>query len=268
MNNSWIRHETRLGQVIHRTYCCAAKQLSSKQTFQQSTTRLRRYRIQLLACIDPQIGINRGILSQQPPSFCRTFAKQSNNKPNDDTKQNHETRISNNRKALMLSWMQEWKSPPNIITSIRILSAPFLSYFIVHEYYEWALWGCFVASVSDWMDGWMARTFSMNTVLGSYLDPLADKALVNTVAVSLWYVQLLPTPLVALWALRDVGLCIGTVRYVTRVLDEEKWTSPFQVSATPMSKLNTSFQFVTLSVALLQPIYGIDPSVLEAFWYV
>lgn len=154
---------------------------------------------------------------------------------------------------------------------MRILSTPYLSYLIVTEQYEWALCGCFVASVSDLIDGWMARTFDMNTVLGSYLDPLADKALVNTVAVSLWYVQLLPTPLVALWALRDAGLCLGTYRYVAGMTEREKFvanpgTTPLKVSATKISKVNTGLQFVTLSAALLQPIYGLDPMLLQSFW--
>ena len=111
----------------------------------------------------------------------------------------------------------------------------------------------------------------MNTVLGSYLDPLADKALVNTIAVSLWYVELLPTPVVALWALRDVGLCIGTYRYVAGMTERERFvanpgTTPLKVSATKISKVNTGLQFVTLSTALLQPIYGVDPLLLQSFW--
>jgi phosphatidylglycerophosphate synthase len=197
----------------------------------------------------------------------RTLA--SNSKQRSDEKT--DPPVVRNRRDFVESWIQQLRSPPNVITSLRILSTPYISYLIIYEHYEWALCGCCAASASDVIDGWMARKFNMTTVLGSYLDPLADKALINVVALSLWYVQILPAPLVALWAIKDLGLCIGTYKYVARVTDKDTFvtnpaTTPLKVSATQISKVNTGLQFITLSVALLQPVYGVDPVLLQSFW--
>lgn len=199
--------------------------------------------------------------------WSRTFANNSKQPKDEKT----EPPVVRNRRDLVISWIQQLRSPPNIITSLRILSTPYISYLIIYQHYEWALCGCFAASASDLIDGWMARRFNMTTVLGSYLDPLADKALINVVALSLWYVEILPAPLVALWALKDLGLCIGTYNYVARVTDKETFvtnpaTTPLKVSATQISKFNTGLQFITLSVALVQPVYGVDPVLLQSFW--
>lgn len=64
------------------------------------------------------------------------------------------------------NWAQQLKSPPNIITSLRILSTPYLSFLIVSEQYDAALGGCLIAGLSDFMDGFLARRYNMKTVLG------------------------------------------------------------------------------------------------------
>lgn len=255
MLSGWIRH----GTTVH----CTLRRTSATSVL--TTQRFRALGYLVRADIHLRRGLHEN--HQLVGRSFRTYST-SSQRPSDDGKKEAPIR---NRRDLLISWMHQLRSPPNIITSMRILSTPYLSYLIVAEHYEWALCGCFVASASDLIDGWIARTFSMNTVLGSYLDPLADKTLVNTVAVSLWYVELLPTPLVALWALRDVGLCIGTYRYVALMTEKERYvanpgTTPLKVSATRISKVNTGMQFITLSAALLQPIYGMDPIMLQSFW--
>ena len=43
---------------------------------------------------------------------------------------------------------------------------------------EYAVAGLFVAGLSDWADGFVAKSYAFQSVLGSYLDPLADKAVI------------------------------------------------------------------------------------------
>jgi cardiolipin synthase len=172
-------------------------------------------------------------------------------------------------RSLLQNWLTQLKSPPNIITSTRILCTPILSHLIISEQYELALYGCLMAGASDALDGFLARHLNMKTVLGSYLDPLADKALINVLAVSLWYVHILPAPLVLLWGLRDVGLVVGSYLHVQQNTSQGKWvidpvTTPLQVQPTTISKVNTALQFLTLSVALIQPVYGTDPMIVES----
>lgn len=62
-----------------------------------------------------------------------------------------------------------WKqlqSPPNILTLARMGSTPLLSYWIVSESYTYAIWGCVLAAVSDFMDGFLAKRFGWATTIG------------------------------------------------------------------------------------------------------
>ena len=79
-------------------------------------------------------------------------------------------------------------SAANFITVLRILLVPFfftslLSYTDGHEIYRLiAFWIFFVASISDAVDGFVARIMKKQTALGQFLDPLADKLLIGSVA--------------------------------------------------------------------------------------
>ncbi len=66
-----------------------------------------------------------------------------------------------------------------------------------------------VAGASDWVDGYIAKNFNQKSVLGSYLDPLADKVLVASVTCACAVQGLLPTWLVGLFIGRDVVLVVG-----------------------------------------------------------
>jgi phosphatidylglycerophosphate synthase len=79
----------------------------------------------------------------------------------------------------------------------RILGTPVIGYWIIQgqedpQHLKYALAGCVVAATSDYVDGYLAKNYNMATVFGSWLDPIADKFLVNTLAISLWYIGLDP----------------------------------------------------------------------------
>lgn len=69
---------------------------------------------------------------------------------------------------------------PNVLTGLRIVSIPFINYFVLTGQHEIAC-GLFVlASVTDGLDGYIARNFpNQLSHLGSILDPLADKLLIG-----------------------------------------------------------------------------------------
>ena len=89
-------------------------------------------------------------------------------------------------------------SIPNLITLGRILLVP----VVVWAISSGAMWIAFVlflaAGVSDAVDGFLAKRFGMTTMLGSYLDPLADKALLVSIYVTLGISGVLPRWLVIL----------------------------------------------------------------------
>ena len=74
---------------------------------------------------------------------------------------------------------------PNILTLSRIAAAPFIGYFVFHDQHAWALGLFAYAGVSDLLDGWIARRWDMRTVVGTILDPMADKMLMTVLVVSL-----------------------------------------------------------------------------------
>ena len=137
-----------------------------------------------------------------------------------------------------------------------------------------AFYGCVVAAASDYVDGYLAKNYHMATVLGGYLDPMADKIIINVLSVSLWYTAILPTPLVALWFGRDILLIVGAATYVRSHSKEsasayeiyDPTVTPLKVNPTQLSKANTVLQFVTLGVGIVYPLYDIPPEAFSGLW--
>jgi cardiolipin synthase len=134
-------------------------------------------------------------------------------------------------------------SIPNLITLGRILLVP----IVVWAIYSDALWIAFVlflaAGVSDAVDGFLAKRFGMTTELGAYLDPLADKALIVSIYVTLGIKELIPGWLVILVVSRDI-MIVGAVML--------SWLigKPVMMKPLVVSKLNTAAQIVFACVVL------------------
>src|SRR5579863_4442764 len=69
---------------------------------------------------------------------------------------------------------------PNELTFLRLAFLPFFIIAIKYGRYEWALGILVVASLTDGLDGFLARTLNQRTPLGAYLDPIADKLLMSS----------------------------------------------------------------------------------------
>jgi phosphatidylglycerophosphate synthase len=101
---------------------------------------------------------------------------------------------------------------PNFLSTARLASAPLLAHWILAGDWPAAAAGLAAAAVSDWADGAAARGLhGQGSVLGTYLDPLADKAVVCAVAAALAGVGALPAPLAVLVIGRDAALVGGAV---------------------------------------------------------
>ena len=85
---------------------------------------------------------------------------------------------------------------PNLISLMRLLLVPFTVWLILSGAFGWAFATFLIAGVSDGIDGYLARRFDWRTRLGAYLDPLADKALVVSVFVTLGFLKVIPAWLV------------------------------------------------------------------------
>jgi cardiolipin synthase len=128
--------------------------------------------------------------------------------------------------------------------------------------------------MSDGLDGYIAKHHGGGTVLGTYLDPIADKVLINGLAVSLWYSGILPTPLTLLWATKDVLLLSGTAWYLYQqhqtinILSNSIATKPLTVTPSLLGKVNTGLQFATLWAGILTPVTTMHPMLLPSLCWV
>ncbi len=91
-------------------------------------------------------------------------------------------------------------TPPNILTMLRIALAPILIWTLMHSGpgASWAAAGVFfIATISDYFDGYLARIYDSVTTLGKFLDPMADKLVVATALIML--AGMARTPHVPAW---------------------------------------------------------------------
>lgn len=150
---------------------------------------------------------------------------------------------------------------PNILTFTRILTTPLIGYFIVsgHPFYASSV---FVYScITDFLDGFIARRYQLKSVLGSILDPMADKFLMTVCTVSLGYQGGIPLHVASLIIGRDVMLSFMAFyyRYVTlpapKTLRRYMDLSIPSVSVHPntLGKVNTGLQMVYLGSVVLRP---------------
>ncbi|MEW5299431.1 MAG: hypothetical protein WDW36_002449 [Sanguina aurantia] len=102
-----------------------------------------------------------------------------------------------------------WVNTPNLLSMGRAVSGPVIAYLIMDDQWAIAITALAVSGATDWLDGYMARKLNQSSVVGSYLDPLADKVLIGSVAVALAAKALMPWWIAAAIVGRDVGLVGG-----------------------------------------------------------
>lgn len=141
-------------------------------------------------------------------------------------------------------------SLPNLITLLRILLVPVVVWAIASGMPELAFWLFLTAGVSDALDGFLAKRFGMQTELGAYLDPLADKALLVSIYVSLAVVELLPRWVAIAVVSRDL-MIIGAV-VLSLVMGK-----PLTIRPLLVSKLNTAAQIAFAAFVLASAGFGI-----------
>jgi cardiolipin synthase (CMP-forming) len=92
---------------------------------------------------------------------------------------------------------------PNQLTLLRMIFLPFIILRLVDGHYLFALVLFVLAGLSDGLDGLLARTLKQQTLLGQYLDPIADKALLSTVFLVLSILHKIPWKFTVLVFSRD-----------------------------------------------------------------
>jgi cardiolipin synthase len=143
---------------------------------------------------------------------------------------------------------------PNFLTLTRLIATPVVGYLIIHDQHLYAFSLFTYAAVSDLVDGWIARKWHLQTVVGSVVDPMADKLLITCLAAN----GSLPMPLAALILGRDVSLAVSALYYRYASLPAPKTMARYwdfslpsaEVHPTAISKFNTFLQFSLLGTLL------------------
>jgi len=151
---------------------------------------------------------------------------------------------------------------PNLISLLRIILTPILIICLIQGFYLKAFIVFIVASLTDALDGFLARFLKQKTVLGSYLDPLADKALIASSFVTLSIMAALPAWLTVLVISRDLVILTG-ICILSQI------SIQFDVKPALVSKVTTAFQFLTVLVAmasLASPIHFSSNLMSVVYW--
>ena len=123
------------------------------------------------------------------------------------------------------------------------MMVPVIIWLVLTHRMQAAFWLFALAGLSDILDGLLARILKESTKIGAYLDPLADKALLMGLFVTLSIRDYLPLWLVILVVFRDVMIIIGSLLLL--ILDKG-----FTVNPLLISKLNTLAQILLISSVL------------------
>lgn len=137
----------------------------------------------------------------------------------------------------------KWRYLPNLITALRLMMVfPFL-YFTLEENYTPAFFIFVFASISDGLDGYLARHFQWQSKFGAFSDPLADKILVTSSYIVLTINHQIPLWFTVLMVTRDIAIISGAAA----------WYALFrkiEFKPTVISKANTVFQLMLIIVTL------------------
>lgn len=152
-----------------------------------------------------------------------------------------------------MSALRDFWNLPNTITAMRVVAVPVIVWLMFDGSFarSWAAGWLFIfAIIGDFLDGYLARKLNLQSKMGAFLDPLADKLIVGTVLIMLvplgrveaWLVALLLAREVTITSLRAVAANDGVV-----------------IAASKWGKYKTAFQGTALSLLCLHyPFLGVD----------
>ncbi len=135
---------------------------------------------------------------------------------------------------------------PNLITISRLLLTPYIVWLLLIESYFLGFIFFLLSGISDALDGFIAKRFNQKTLLGSYLDPIADKFLIVSAIVLLGYNGHVPIWLIIIIVSRDIAI-FGAV-IISWMLGTNLRIEPLIIS-----KINTFLQlfYIVMTFAVI-----------------
>ena len=142
---------------------------------------------------------------------------------------------------------------PNTITLLRISIVPFLFILLLEPGEFWSLILAIlfvVASITDVFDGYFARKYNLITTMGKFLDPIADKLIINTAMILMIPIGRIPAWIVAITIIRD--LIIDVIRSIAS-------SEGYYIQASILGKQKTLAQNIAVTALMINfSIFGIN----------
>ncbi len=137
---------------------------------------------------------------------------------------------------------RQWVTVPNVITLIRLLLGVPIAIFIIQDLYPaWTVALLVGFGASDWVDGYLARKLGQTSLVGSLLDPIADRVGVGIIVCALVVAGHLQLGLIVAIAATDIALAFA---YLLS-------HSPCIPSVSTLGKIRTAFLMTGLAVTSL-----------------
>ena len=173
-----------------------------------------------------------------------------------ETREKIRTRVEEKLRPLTL---------PNFITMMRMAMVPFFVLAVADQDFSLALWIFVIAGLTDAFDGYLARRMDMQSLIGAYLDPIADKMLITVAYIALTFPQgqavVIPLWLTILALFRDfVIMMVAGVLYMVEGLRE--------FPPSPLGKATTFAQVATVAVVLMANVFFVPRWIPIACFYV
>ena len=135
---------------------------------------------------------------------------------------------------------------PNKLTTLRVLMIPFFVVFLLGNFSAWSKWMALaifvIASLTDMLDGKIARKYNLVTNFGKFMDPLADKLLVCSAMICLVDLKLLPAWIVIIIIARE--FIISGFRLIAA-------EHQIVIAASMWGKFKTTFQMAMIILLIL-----------------
>lgn len=142
---------------------------------------------------------------------------------------------------------------PNLISAARIVLVGPIVWALLQREFGLAIWLFLIAGASDGLDGFLAKRFGWSSRLGGILDALADKLLLVSTFVCLWWLGIFPWWLVLSVLARDLVIVTGALVYNYRI-------EAVQPAPSMISKLNTVLQIALAAAGVIQLGFGGVPN--------
>lgn len=134
---------------------------------------------------------------------------------------------------------------PNILTLARVAAVPVVVVLLLSDSRSSGMWAAAIfglAAITDFVDGWLARKWGIVTVLGKFLDPLADKLIVMAALI-----MLIPLDRVPAWA---VFMILAREMIVTGLRSIAS-SEGIVIDASDLGKYKTIYQMVAIPGLML-----------------